>query len=68
MFWFQSLCLETCERPRFYYTPLFACKARKLESELDVKLAAYAKLCSGYEGGFTSKGEAGLATDQVNCD
>lgn len=39
-------------------------EARKLESELDVKVAAYGKLGSGYEYGY-SKGEAGMATDQL---
>ena len=39
-------------------------QARKLESELDIKVAAYGKLCSSYEYGY-SKGESGLATDQV---
>lgn len=38
-------------------------EARKLESELDVKIAAYGKLCSGYEYGY-AKGESGLAADQ----
>ena len=39
-------------------------QARKLEAELDTKLAAYAKLCSSFDSGFT-RGEAGLAADQV---
>lgn len=39
-------------------------EARKLESELDIKVAAYGKLCSSYEYGY-SKGESGLATDQL---
>ncbi|KAL4429846.1 hypothetical protein ABPG77_010963 [Micractinium sp. CCAP 211/92] len=39
-------------------------EARKLESELDVKVAAYGKLCSSYEYGY-SKGESGMATDQL---
>ena len=38
-------------------------QARKLESELDMKIAAYGKLCSGYEYGH-STGESGLAADQ----
>lgn len=42
-------------------------QARKLESELDVKVAAYGKLCSGYEYGY-SKGESGMATDQASTD
>jgi Golgi SNAP receptor complex protein 1 len=37
-------------------------QARKLEGELDVKIAAYGKLCSSFEYGYT-KGEAGLSTD-----
>lgn len=41
-------------------------QARKLEGELDAKLAAYGKLCTGYDSAFASKrGEAGLANDQV---
>ena len=39
-------------------------QARKLEGEIDVKLAAFGKLCSGFEYGYT-KGESGLATEQV---
>lgn len=39
-------------------------QARKLEGELDVKIAAYGKLCSSYEYGYT-KGESGLSTDQM---
>lgn len=50
-------------RPQPVSLPL-APQARKLESELDIKVAAYGKLCSGYEYGY-SKGESGLATDQV---
>jgi Golgi SNAP receptor complex protein 1 len=40
-------------------------QARKLEGELEVKIAAYGKLCSSYEGHYRGKGESGLATDQV---
>jgi hypothetical protein len=40
-------------------------QARRLESELEVKIAAYGKLCSSYEGHYRGKGEVGLATDQV---
>jgi len=41
-------------------------EARKLEGELDVKLAAYAKLCSGFEANYKSKPEgSGLGTDQL---
>lgn len=39
-------------------------QARKLESDLDIRIAAYGKLCTSYEYGYT-KGEAGLATDQA---
>ncbi|EFN59854.1 hypothetical protein CHLNCDRAFT_133637 [Chlorella variabilis] len=39
-------------------------EARKMESELDIKIAAYGKLCSNYEYGY-SKGESGMATDQA---
>lgn len=35
-----------------------------MEGELDVKIAAYGKLCSSYEYGYT-KGESGLSTDQM---
>ncbi|GAB4814536.1 hypothetical protein N2152v2_001582 [Parachlorella kessleri] len=38
--------------------------ARKLESELDVKVAAYGKLCAGFESSY-AKGESGLAQDQL---
>lgn len=42
-----------------------ACQqARKLENALDVKLGQFAKLSSGYEQSY-SRGEGGLATDQV---
>lgn len=40
-------------------------QARRLESELDTKLASYAKLCSNLDAGWGSKGESGLATEQV---
>lgn len=39
-------------------------QARKIEGELDVKIAAYSKLCSNYEYGYT-KGESGISTDQL---
>lgn len=47
--------------------PTVSSQARKLEGELDAKLAAYGKLCTGYESSYaTSKrGEAGLSNDQV---
>ena len=34
---------------------------------LDTKLGQFAKLCQGYEQSY-SRGEGGLATDQVGCD
>ena len=41
-------------------------QARKVESELEGRLATYAKLCSAYaDGAYRGRGEAGLATDQV---
>lgn len=41
-------------------------EARKLEGELDVKLAAYAKLCSGFEANYRLKGESSaVGTDQL---
>jgi hypothetical protein len=39
-------------------------QARKLEGELDVKLASYGKLCSGFEAGGKGPGSA-AAADQV---
>lgn len=39
-------------------------EARKLENALDVKLGQFAKLSSGYEQSY-SRGEGGLATDQL---
>lgn len=42
-------------------------QARRLETELDTKLASYAKLCSNFDSGWGSKGESGLATEQVRC-
>ena len=42
-------------------------QARKLEGELDVKQAAYAKLCSGYEANYRLKAanNSSLGADQV---
>lgn len=40
-------------------------QARKLESELDAKLAAYGKLAAGYDSSYAGKGESGLASQQV---
>lgn len=41
-------------------------QARKLEGELDAKVAAYGKLCSSYDTNISGKrGEGGLATEQV---
>ena len=45
---------------------LAARQARKVESELEGRLATYAKLCSAYaDGAYRGRGEAGLATDQA---
>lgn len=41
-----------------------AMQARQLEGEIDVKIAAFAKLCSNLEYGY-SKGETGLASDRM---
>lgn len=47
---------------------ILVAQARKLESELDAKLAAYGKICTGYDSSYASKrGEAGLANDQVSA-
>mmetsp|Transcript_27733 Transcript_27733/g.71372 ORF Transcript_27733/g.71372 Transcript_27733/m.71372 type:complete len:259 (-) Transcript_27733:150-926(-) len=40
-------------------------EARKLEGEIDIKLAAYAKLCSGYDNGYSRRGEPGLGQEQL---
>lgn len=40
-------------------------QARQLESELEAKTSAFAKLCSGYDGVYTGRGESGLAAEQV---
>lgn len=40
-------------------------KARKLEGELDVKLAAYVKICSGFEANYRLKSDSSLGADQV---
>ena len=40
-------------------------QARKLETELDSKLAAYGKLAAGYDSSYAAKGESGLAAEQV---
>ncbi|KAK9792759.1 hypothetical protein WJX73_009120 [Symbiochloris irregularis] len=40
-------------------------EARRLESELDMRLAVFAKLCSGSEADFRRKGETGLAAEQM---
>lgn len=50
----------------FTCTNAVALQARKLEGELDVKLASYGKLCSGFEAGERGKGPgSAAATDQV---
>lgn len=41
-------------------------KARKLEGEIDVKLAAFAKLCAGYDSNFSKKHDSGIGQDQVS--
>jgi Golgi SNAP receptor complex protein 1 len=46
--------------------PPSAPQARKLENDLDIKIAAYGKLCSSYDYGY-AKGETGMATDQVRA-
>lgn len=40
-------------------------QARQIESELEAKTSAFAKLCSGYDGTYTSRGESGLAAEQA---
>lgn len=45
-----------------------ALQARRLESELDVKLAAYAKLCAGFEANFKLRTETSAGADQVSVD
>mmetsp|Transcript_32374 Transcript_32374/g.91738 ORF Transcript_32374/g.91738 Transcript_32374/m.91738 type:complete len:262 (-) Transcript_32374:51-836(-) len=40
-------------------------EARKLEGEIDVKLAAYAKLCAGYDAAYGRKHESSLGQDQL---
>ncbi|GMH39632.1 hypothetical protein BSKO_07530 [Bryopsis sp. KO-2023] len=40
-------------------------EARKLEGELDVKLAAYAKLCSGYDGHRSAPGGPSPSPEQI---
>jgi hypothetical protein len=47
---------------------LAPCQARKLEGELDVKMAAYAKLCAGFEATYRLRAgtdSAALGADQV---
>lgn len=41
-------------------------QARQIESDLEAKISAFAKFCSGYEGSYRGKGETGLAVDQVS--
>ncbi len=54
--------------PMHCVTACLCCQARKLEGELDVKLAAYAKLCSGFESSYRSKlDSSGLGADQVSA-
>lgn len=51
---FQSMSIK-----RLQHCTAAVLQARKLEGELDVKLASYAKLCSGFET------TPGTATEQV---
>ena len=39
-------------------------QARKIEGDLDTKIAAFGKLCSAFEYGYAA-GESGLSTDQA---
>jgi hypothetical protein len=50
-------------RPATEHAPLLLLQARKLEGDLDIKIAAFGKAVSGFEYGY-AKGESGLATDQ----
>ncbi|KAG1668118.1 hypothetical protein FOA52_003905 [Chlamydomonas sp. UWO 241] len=44
-------------------------EARRLEGELDVKLAAYNKLCSGFEASYAkSKGDGLVSAEQLSQD
>ncbi|MEW5297260.1 MAG: hypothetical protein WDW36_000483 [Sanguina aurantia] len=40
-------------------------EARRLESEVDVKLATYAKLCAGFEANFKLRTETSAGADQL---
>ena len=42
-------------------------QARQIESELEAKTSAFAKICSGYDGVYTGRGESGLAAEQVRA-
>ena len=42
-------------------------QARQIESELEAKTSAFAKLCLGYDGVYTGRGESGLAAEQVRA-
>ncbi|CAL5227829.1 g10857 [Coccomyxa viridis] len=44
----------------------FRREARQIESELEAKTSAFAKLCSGYDGAYTGRGESGLAAEQLS--
>ncbi|CAK0750183.1 hypothetical protein CVIRNUC_001970 [Coccomyxa viridis] len=44
----------------------FRREARQIESELEAKTSAFAKLCSGYDGVYTGRGESGLAAEQLS--
>ena len=43
----------------------YCSQARQIESELEAKTTAFGKLCSGYDGAHTGRGESGLAAEQV---
>ena len=45
----------------------FRVQARQIESELEAKTSAFAKLCSGYDGAYTGRGESGLAAEQARA-
>ncbi len=50
-----------------YFCTLCARQARKLEAEVDVRLAAFGKLCAGLDTTYgNNRGETGLAGNQVS--
>ena len=62
-----DLCREMCEAPAKPRDTWCIAQARKLETEVDVRLAAFGKLCAGFDTTYGTRGEAGLATDQVGA-